>query len=121
MVRASPQAGRNVKNRGITRGRIVFGALMLFAAVIAWATAIGMSPHGTSAAEGTEHVRTSVVSLLTKAAILTLGLSALSAWLLFPVRRPRKPWRDYALIAIIALLVLSSLYELFWLRSTVVG
>ena len=106
-----------MNNRGITRARIIFGALLLLSAVIAWGTVVGMSPHGTSAAEGTEHVRGSVVSLLTKAAILTLVLSALSAWLLFPARRPRKPVRDYALMAVIGVLVLSSLYQLFWLRA----
>jgi hypothetical protein len=102
------------------RGRIFFGGLLLFAAVIAWATALGMSPHGESVAEGTEHVRASVVSLLTKSAILTLVLSGLSGWLLFPSRRPSWPLRDYALLAIIAVLVLSSLYELFWLYTRVV-
>jgi len=94
-----------------------FGGLLLFATVIAWVTAIGMSPHGESVANGTEHVRGAMVDLLTKAAILTLGLSALSAWLLFPARRPRWPARDYALMALIALLVLSSLYQLIWLNT----
>ena len=96
-----------------------FGGLLLSAAAVAWGTALGMSPHGTSVAEGTEHVRTAVVSLLTKAAILTLILSALSAWLLFPSRRPRSPLRDFTVMALLALLVLSSLYQLLWLRAAI--
>jgi hypothetical protein len=97
------------------------GGLLLFAAVIAWGTAVFISPHGTSAAEGTEHVRGSIVGMLSKAAIVTLLMSALSAWLLFPPRRPRWPARDWAIIAVLALLVVSSLYELVWLRTKVVG
>jgi hypothetical protein len=93
------------------------GGLLLFAAVIAWVTVVGMSPHGKVAAEGTEYVRGTVVSLLTKAALLTLGMSALSAWLLFPARRPKKPVRDYAIMAVLAALVISCLYQLIWLRT----
>jgi amino acid transporter len=97
------------------------GGLLLFAAVIAWVTVVGMSPHGESAAKGTEYVRDTVVSLLTKAAILTLGMAALSGWLLFPARRPKKPVRDWAIIAVIAALVVSCLYQLIWLRTTISG
>jgi hypothetical protein len=93
------------------------GGLLLFAAVIAWFTALMMSPHGDSAAPGTEHVRTVVVVFLRNSAIGTLLLCALSAWLLFPARRPRWPARDWALIAILGLLVLTSLYQLIWLRG----
>jgi heme/copper-type cytochrome/quinol oxidase subunit 2 len=95
------------------------GGLLLFAAVIAWATALGMSPHGTSVAEGTEHVRGTVVSLLTKAALLTLLLTAISAWLLFPARRPKAPRRDYAILAVITLLIVTCIYELAWLQLAV--
>ena len=97
------------------------GGLLLFAAVIAWATALGMSPHGISVAEGTEHVRGTVVSLLTKAALLTLLLTAISAWLLFPGRRPKAPRRDYAILAVITLLVVTCVYELAWLRIAVLN
>jgi hypothetical protein len=93
------------------------GGLMLFAAVIAWVTAVGMSPYGTSEAEGTEHVRAAVVGMLPKAAVLTLLMSAVSAWLLFPSRRPKWPARDWAIIGILVLLVGSSLYQLIWLRT----
>ena len=110
-----------MRNRGIGRGRMFMGGLLLFAAVIAWGTAIGMSPHGTSVAEGTEHVRGTVVGLLTKAALLTLLLTALSAWLLFPARRPKAPRRDYAILAVIVLLVVSCVYELAWLRIAVIN
>jgi drug/metabolite transporter (DMT)-like permease len=119
MVRAAPGTGANVKNRGIGRGRMFMGALLLFAAAIAWGTAILMSPHGRTEAAGTEHVRSVVVVFLSKAAIGTLILSALSAYLLFPNRRPHKPARDWAIGGLIALLVVSSLYELVWLQLAV--
>ena len=93
------------------------GGLLLFAAVIAWGTALMMSPHGDSSAPGTEHVKTVVVVFIRNSAIGTLILSALSAWLLFPVRRPKWPARDWALIGLIALLVVTSLYQLIWLRG----
>jgi hypothetical protein len=92
------------------------GGLLLFAAVIAWGTALMMSPHGESTT-GTDHVKTVVVVFIRNSAIGTLILAALSAWLLFPARRPKWPARDWALIAILALLVLTSLYQLIWLSS----
>jgi len=95
------------------------GALLLFAAVIAWGTSFMMSPHGQTVAQGTEHVRTTVVVFMRNSAIGTLILCALSGWLLFPARRPRWPQRDYAVLGIIALLVISSLYDLVWLQTTV--
>jgi drug/metabolite transporter (DMT)-like permease len=106
-----------VSNRGIGRARMFMGGLLLFAAVIAWATTLMMSPHGEAAAPATEHVRTTVVIFVRNSAIGTLVLSALAAWLLFPARRPRWPARDWALIGLIGLLVATSLYQLFWLRS----
>lgn len=93
------------------------GSLLLFAAIIVWATALMMSPHGDSSAPGTEHVKTVVVVFLRNSAIGTLILTAVSAWLLFPARRPRWPARDWALIGVIALLVLTSFYQLIWLRG----
>ena len=106
-----------MRNRGIARGRLFMGGLLLFAAVIAWGTAALISPHGPEAAEGTEHVRSVVVTFLRNSAIGTLVLSALSAWLLFPSRRPRWPARDWAIIAVLAVLIGSSLYQLIWLRT----
>jgi hypothetical protein len=97
------------------------GGLLLFAAVIAWGAAIGISPHGSATAEGTEHVRDTVVTLLRKSALLTIGLSALSAWLLFPSRRPKWPARDYAIMAVLAVLVGSSIYNLIWLQTAVLN
>ena len=108
-----------MRNRGIGRARLFMGSLLLFAAVIAWGTSLMMSPHGDVVAEGTEHVRTSVVIFLRNSAVGTLVLSALAGWLLFPPRRPRWPQRDWAIIAVLAVLVLTSLYQLFWLRSVV--
>ena len=93
------------------------GGLLLFAAVIAWGTAIMMSPHGQSATPGVEHVRTSVVIFLRNSAIGTLVLCALAGWLLFPARRPRAPRRDWAIVAVLAVMVLTTLYQLIWLRS----
>jgi len=116
MVRAAPRQGTDVRNRGIGRGRMFVGGLILFAAVIAWGTALMMSPHGETVAQGTDHVRTTVVVFIRNSAIGTLLLSALAGWLLFPARRPRKPLRDWAIVAVLAVLVLSSLYQLVWLR-----
>jgi hypothetical protein len=93
------------------------GGLLLFAAFIAWGTAIMLSPHGQSATPGVEHVRTSVVIFLRNSAIGTLVLCALAGWLLFPARRPKWPKRDWAIIGLIALMAASSLYQLIWLRS----
>src|SRR6476661_1800582 len=95
------------------------GAFLLTAAVITWATSLLMSPHGESTSSSVEHVRTVVVVYVRNTAIGTLVRSALSAWLLFPSRRPRKPIRDWFLIGIIAVLTLGSLYQLFWLRWSV--
>ena len=108
-----------MSNRGIGRARMFLGGLLLLAAVLTWATALMMSPHGSTVADGTEHVRTVVVIFLRNSAIGTLVLCGLSGWLLFPARRPKRPARDWAIIAIIAVMVLSSLYQLFWLRSVV--
>jgi len=108
-----------VSNRGIGRARMFLGGLLLLAAILTWATALMMSPHGSTVGDGTEHVRTVVVIFLRNSAIGTLVLCALSGWLLFPARRPKWPARDWAIIAIIAVMVLSSLYQLFWLRSVV--
>ena len=96
-----------------------FGGVLLFAAIIAWITALMMSPHGDTVAKGTEHVRTVVVTFMRNGAIGTLVLCALSAWLLFPPRRPKWPARDWALIGLIGLMVASSVYQLFWLRSVI--
>ena len=108
-----------MSNRGIGRARLFMGGLLLFAAVIAWGTSLMMSPHGEVVARGTEHVRTSVVIFVRKSAIGTLVLAALAGWLLFPSRRPRWPMRDWLIIALLAVLVLTSLYQLLWLRSVV--
>ena len=106
-------------NRGIGRARMFVGGLLLFAAVIAWATALMMSPHGKSVADGTEHVRTVIVVFIRNSALGTLVLCALAGGLLFPARRPRAPRRDWVIIGVIGLLVLTSIYQLVWLRSVV--
>ncbi|HLO19823.1 MAG TPA: hypothetical protein VK192_04955 [Sphingomicrobium sp.] len=108
-----------MRNRGIGRARMFVGAMLLFAAVIAWGTSFLMSPHGETVAQGTEHVRTTVVVFMRNSAIGTLILCALAGWLLFPTRRPRWPQRDYAILGVIALLVVSSLYTLIWLQTSV--
>ena len=93
------------------------GSLLLFAAVIAWSTTLWMSPHGTSAAEGTEHVRSVVATFVRNSAIGTLILCAVAGWMLYPQRRPRAPRRDWAIGAVIAILVATSIYQLIWIRS----
>ena len=95
------------------------GALLLIAAAMTAAVGLWMSPHGETVAKGTEHVRPAIVGMMEKSAIWTLVLSALSAWLLFPARRPKWPERDWALIALLVLLVGSSLYTLVWLYGFV--
>lgn len=116
MVRDPTRTGADVRNRGIGRARMFFGGLILFAAVIAWATALMMSPHSeATVAQGTEHIRTTVVVFLRKSAIGTLLLAALAGWLLFPARRPRAPRRDWAIAVILAVLAVTSLYQLIWL------
>lgn len=95
------------------------GGLLLFAAVIAWGTAFLMSPHMEPTAPGLATVRPTVALFMRNSAIGTLVLCALSGWLLFPVRRPKAPRRDYAIMVVLAVLVLSSLYQLAWLYLSV--
>jgi hypothetical protein len=95
------------------------GSMLLFAAVILWGLSLMMSPHGESVAQGTEHVRNTVVGFVAKNAIGTLVLCALSAWLLFPARRPNSPKRDYAILAVLTVLIASSIYQLAWLQLAV--
>lgn len=97
------------------------GGFVLFAAVIVWSTGFLTSPHGDAIAKGTEHVRTVVVVYLRNIAFATVLLSALAAYLLFPARRPRAPRRDWAVGGLIGFLIVSSLYELFWLKTSVLG
>lgn len=97
------------------------GALLLLAAVITWGIGLMMSPHGDVVAKGTEHVRPVIVTFMQKGAIGTIVLSAISAWLLFPARRPKWPARDWAIIGLLAILVGSSLYTLVWLQTSVLG
>ena len=105
-------------NRGFARARLFLGTLLLTAAIITWGTALLMSPHTESTAPGLEAVRTTVAVFLRNSAIGTLILSALSAWLLFPGRRPRWPRRDWAIRAVLAILVLTSVYQLFWVERS---
>jgi drug/metabolite transporter (DMT)-like permease len=93
------------------------GNLLLFAAVIAWGTALMMSPYGQETAPGLDNVRSTVVVFMRNSAIGTLILSALAGWLLFPARRPKKPVRDWIIAGVLAVMVLSSLYQLIWLRT----
>lgn len=108
-----------MRNRGIGRGRLFMGSLLLLAAVLTWSIGLMMSPHGEAVATGTDYLRTTIVIFKRNSAIGTLVLSALAAWLLFPIRRPKWPARDWALIAIVAFLAGSSLYTLVWLEMTV--
>jgi drug/metabolite transporter (DMT)-like permease len=97
------------------------GALLLLAAVLTWGTGFMMSPHGDEVAKGTPHVRTVVVTFMRNGAIGTLILCAISAWLLFPARRPKWPMRDWALIVLLVFLAGSSIYTLVWLQTSVLG
>ena len=110
-----------MRNRGIGRGRMFVGGFLLLAAVIVWSTGLLTSPHGQSVAPGTEHVRTVVAVYLRNAALGTVALAALAGFLLFPARRPKAPRRDWAVGILIGLLIASSLYELIWLETSVLG
>ena len=110
-----------MRNRGITRGRMFLGGLLLFAAVIAWFTGFWLSPSTPSSTAGIEGVRETVVIFVRNSAIGTLILCAIAGWLLFPARRPRWPARDYALIGVIGILAASSIYNLVWLQTTIVN
>src|SRR4051812_9271150 len=104
MVRDPAGAGADVSNRGIARARLFMGSLLLSAAVITWATALLMSPHGEPSPSGLEQVRTTIVVFVRNTAIGTLVLSALAGWLLFPRRRPKKPVRDRVIAGVLAVL-----------------
>jgi hypothetical protein len=95
------------------------GGLLLFAAVIAWFTGLWLNPSAPTSTAGIDGIRGTVVTVIRKSAIWTLTLSALSAWLLFPARRPNSPKRDYAILAVITVLIASSIYQLAWLQISV--
>ena len=121
MVRAAAPAGGDVRNRGIGRARMFFGGFLLIAAVITWATSAWLNPYSSESAAGIEGVRESVVVFVRNSAIGTLLITALAAWMLFPARRPRAPWRDRGLLAVIAILVVGCVYQLVWLQTSVVN
>ncbi len=104
-----------MKNRGIARGRIFMGTLLLVAAVMTWATALWMSPYGDTAAHGGEPLRPATIAFIRNSAIGTLLMSGLAAYLLFPERRPVKPVRDWIIRGVIGLMVAVSVYQLAWL------
>ena len=106
-----------MRNRGIGRGRIFLGGVLLTAAAVTWATTLMMSPHQAGTAEGVDHVRGVIVTFVRNSAIGTLLLCALSAWLLFPNPRPKKPRRDYALMGLMGVMALTSLYQLYWVTT----
>ena len=108
-----------MKNRGIGRGSIFFGGLLLAAAVAVLGTGLLLSPHQSNGEGEVETVRRTVALFQRNSAIGTLVLTALSAYLLFPNPRPRKPTRDRLLLLVIAVLVLASLYLLFWMQFSV--
>ncbi len=97
------------------------GGFLLAAAVIVWGTGFLTNPRGEGIAGGLDHVRTAVVVYLRNSALATVGLCALAAVLLFPARRPRMPRRDWAIGLLIAVMVVSSLYQLIWLQTSVLG
>jgi drug/metabolite transporter (DMT)-like permease len=121
MVCDPTPTGADVRNRGIGRGRLFIGGILLFAAVIAWGIGFMMSPHGSAIGNDGDHVRNTVVVFLRNSAIGTLLLCALAGWLLFPARRPRWPARDYAILGLLGIMAASSIYNLIWLQTSVVN
>jgi hypothetical protein len=97
------------------------GSLLLFAALLTWSIGLMMGVHAEVVAKGTQHVSMVAVTFKRNGAIGTLVLCALSAWLLFPARRPKWPVRDLALIGLLVFLAGSSLYTLVWLYASVLG
>lgn len=106
-----------MRNRGIGRARMFMGALLLLAALLTWSIGLMMSAHGDTASSGAEYLRSAVVTFKRKGAVGTLLLSAVTAWLLFPARRPKWPARDWALGLILGFLAASSIYTLISLRQ----
>ncbi len=104
----------------IRRVRTSLGAILLVAAVVTWGIGLMMSPHGQPVVAGTEHIRSTVVTFRHNAAIGTLILSAIAAWLLYPKLRSKWPMRDWALIVLFMALTASSIYTLLWLTPSVV-
>lgn len=109
----------DLRNRGILRGRFFLGAALLVAAVLTWAIGVTMSPHGETVAQGTEYLRTVIVTFKRNNAIGTLLLCALAGWLLFPAKRPKWPARDWALGLLLAFLGVSSIYTVAWVWTAV--
>ena len=68
-------------NRGIGRARVFLGAILLLAAAMTWIIILMMSPHGPASVHGTQHLRSTIVTLKRNAAIGTLVLCALGGWL----------------------------------------
>ncbi len=101
-----------MKDGGIGRARMFVGGFLLFAAVIVWSIALLMNPRGVGAMQGSEFLREAVVVYLRNSALATIGLAALSVFLLFPARRPRWPARDWALGLLIALVMVTSIHQL---------
>ena len=110
-----------MRNRGIVRGRVFFGLLLLFAAVIAWLIGLTLSPHGTPAGGDTDNIRTVVASFMLKSAIGTLVLCGLAGWLLLPLRRTASAQRNWVIAGVIAVLVFSSIYQLIWIQTSVLN
>ena len=110
-----------MSNRGFVRGRVFLGFLILFAAVIAWCVSLMMSPHGGPGGEDPDHVRTVVATFIFKSAVGTLLLCALAGWLLWPLRRAPNQARDWTIVGVIAVLVLTSLYQLIWIGTSVLN
>ena len=95
------------------------GLFVLLTAVITWGVANWLNPYGESGDSGAEYVKSTVVIVMRNGAIGTLLMSALAAYLLFPTRRPTAPRRDIAILVVLAVLVISSLYRLIWLQTSV--
>ena len=104
----------------VARVRRFAGYGLLGAAVLIWATAIMMSPHGeASGHHGVDHVKASVALFARNAALGTLVLVLLSAAAFFWKRRPTRAAADLIPLALIALLAATSFYQLVWIETDV--
>lgn len=111
-------ANEIVGSRAIARARLLLGGVLLFAAVLTWGVGSTLDPSGKAVVAGTGYVRSTVVTFKRNGAIGTLILSAISAWLLFPMWRVKQPIRNWALAALLVLLSGSSIYTLLSLRPS---
>ena len=106
----------------VRRTRRWLAIALLAAAVLIWAMAMMMSPHGESTNGGSvDHVKASVAIFARNAALGVLVLVMFAAALLFWRRRPDRSRFDLIAIAVMILLAGTSFYQLIWIETDVLA